>query len=130
MSQSPSLEEQLAMAQQTLALERDAHSAVKAQLDRLTTLSTNPDPHKSHPLYCSFCGKIHTEVRELIAGPAVLICDECVDLCSEILHKKAEADPVPSPQQTIHLTIEQLSQMDQRQFDGLLIEALLLRRRS
>ena len=36
-------------------------------------------------LYCSFCGKSQHEVRKLIAGPTVFICDECVELCSEIL---------------------------------------------
>ena len=42
--------------------------------------------------YCSFCGKRHTEVRKLIAGPSVFICDECTDLCHDIAH---EADPSP-----------------------------------
>ena len=36
-------------------------------------------------LYCSFCGKSQHEVRKLIAGPSVFICDECVDLCQDIL---------------------------------------------
>ena len=36
-------------------------------------------------LYCSFCGKSQHEVRKLIAGPTVFICDECVELCNEIL---------------------------------------------
>jgi ClpX C4-type zinc finger/Glyoxalase superfamily protein len=36
-------------------------------------------------LYCSFCGKSQHEVRKLIAGPAVNICDECVDLCADIV---------------------------------------------
>ena len=35
-------------------------------------------------LYCSFCGKSQHEVRKLIAGPSVFICDECVDLCNDI----------------------------------------------
>ncbi len=39
------------------------------------------------PLYCSFCGKSQLEVRKLIAGPTVFICDECTDLCSDILHR-------------------------------------------
>jgi hypothetical protein len=39
-----------------------------------------------HPLlYCSFCGKNQNEVRRLIAGPTVFICDECVDLCNNII---------------------------------------------
>ena len=36
-------------------------------------------------LYCSFCGKSQHEVRKLIAGPSVFICDECVDLCNDII---------------------------------------------
>ena len=36
-------------------------------------------------LYCSFCGKSQQEVRKLIAGPSVYICDECVDLCNDII---------------------------------------------
>ncbi|MCB9676231.1 MAG: hypothetical protein H6737_14005 [Alphaproteobacteria bacterium] len=36
-------------------------------------------------LCCSFCGKASTEVKKLIAGPSVYICDECVALCNEIL---------------------------------------------
>jgi len=36
-------------------------------------------------LYCSFCGKSQHEVKKLIAGPSVFICDECIDLCNEII---------------------------------------------
>ncbi|MEZ5530003.1 MAG: ATP-dependent Clp protease ATP-binding subunit ClpX [Porticoccaceae bacterium] len=45
-------------------------------------------------LYCSFCGKSQHEVRKLIAGPSVFICDECVDLCNDIISEEIqEADP-------------------------------------
>ncbi len=40
-------------------------------------------------LYCSFCGKSQHEVRKLIAGPSVFICDECVELCNEIIREEA-----------------------------------------
>lgn len=56
-------------------------------------------------LYCSFCGKSQHEVRKLIAGPTVFICDECVELCMDIIkedHKAAvskNADGVPTPQE-------------------------------
>lgn len=56
-------------------------------------------------LYCSFCGKSQHEVRKLIAGPTVFICDECVELCMDIIreeHKigfKKTADGVPSPKE-------------------------------
>ena len=40
-------------------------------------------------LYCSFCGKSQHEVRKLIAGPSVFVCDECVELCNEIIREEA-----------------------------------------
>ena len=43
-------------------------------------------------LYCSFCGKSQHEVRKLIAGPSVFICDECVDLCEDIIREEAIED--------------------------------------
>ena len=39
-------------------------------------------------LKCSFCGKSQDQVRKLIAGPGVYICDECIDLCNEILDEE------------------------------------------
>ncbi len=39
-------------------------------------------------LYCSFCGKSQHEVRKLIAGPTVFICDECVELCNDIIREE------------------------------------------
>jgi ATP-dependent Clp protease ATP-binding subunit ClpX len=55
-------------------------------------------------LYCSFCGKSQHEVRKLIAGPTVFICDECVELCMDIIREEHKTtlvksrDGVPSPQ--------------------------------
>jgi ATP-dependent Clp protease ATP-binding subunit ClpX len=43
-------------------------------------------------LYCSFCGKSQHEVRKLIAGPSVFICDECVDLCTDIIREEIQQD--------------------------------------
>jgi ATP-dependent Clp protease ATP-binding subunit ClpX len=40
-------------------------------------------------LYCSFCGKSQHEVRKLIAGPSVFICDECIELCNDIIRGEA-----------------------------------------
>jgi len=45
--------------------------------------STGSD--SKNTLYCSFCGKSQHEVRKLIAGPTVFICDECVELCMDII---------------------------------------------
>ncbi|MEI7560522.1 MAG: ClpX C4-type zinc finger protein, partial [Actinomycetes bacterium] len=44
-------------------------------------------------LLCSFCGKSQRQVKKLIAGPGVYICDECIDLCNEIIDE--ELAPVP-----------------------------------
>src|SRR6266542_2545896 len=43
-------------------------------------------------LYCSFCGKSQHEVKRLIAGPSVFICDECIDLCNGIIRDEAALD--------------------------------------
>ena len=62
-------------------------------------------------LYCSFCGKSQHEVRKLIAGPTVFICDECVELCMDIIREESKSslvkasDGVPSPQQ-IHKVLD------------------------
>ena len=45
-------------------------------------------------LYCSFCGKSQHEVRKLIAGPSVFICDECIDLCNDIIKEEVQAETV------------------------------------
>jgi len=56
-------------------------------------------------LYCSFCGKSQHEVRKLIAGPTVFICDECVELCMDIIreehktHLVKSRDGVPTPRE-------------------------------
>jgi ATP-dependent Clp protease ATP-binding subunit ClpX len=57
-------------------------------------------------LYCSFCGKSQHEVRKLIAGPSVFICDECVDLCNDIIREevqeaenKGASDSLPTPKE-------------------------------
>ena len=56
-------------------------------------------------LYCSFCGKSQHEVRKLIAGPSVFICDECVELCMDIIREETKAsglkatDGVPTPKE-------------------------------
>ena len=56
-------------------------------------------------LYCSFCGKSQHEVRKLIAGPTVFICDECVELCMDIIKEENKdtfvkhQDGLPSPKQ-------------------------------
>jgi ATP-dependent Clp protease ATP-binding subunit ClpX len=63
-------------------------------------------------LYCSFCGKSQHEVRKLIAGPSVFICDECVELCNDIIREEMqdsgdkESGSLPKPQE-INKTLDQ-----------------------
>src|SRR6202522_3309602 len=65
------------------------------------TKSTTSDTKNT--LYCSFCGKSQHEVRKLIAGPTVFICDECVELCMDIIREESKTtlvksrDGVPTP---------------------------------
>ncbi len=60
---------------------------------------------ENNTLYCSFCGKSQHEVRKLIAGPTVFICDECVELCMDIIREENKntlvksRDGVPTPQE-------------------------------
>ncbi|MFT5139276.1 MAG: ATP-dependent Clp protease ATP-binding subunit ClpX [Lysobacterales bacterium] len=62
-------------------------------------------------LYCSFCGKSQHEVRKLIAGPSVYICDECVELCNDIIREElqeagvSERDKLPNPKE-IHAFLD------------------------
>ena len=46
------------------------------------------EPDRPPELLCSFCGKSHGQVKKLIAGPGVYICDECVTLCVDILEEE------------------------------------------
>ena len=47
-------------------------------------------------LHCSFCGKNQHEVKKLIAGPSVFICDECIDLCNDIIRDEVPAEGASS----------------------------------
>ncbi len=66
-------------------------------------MATNSGGDSKNTLYCSFCGKSQHEVRKLIAGPTVFICDECVELCMDIIREEAKttglksSDGVPTP---------------------------------
>lgn len=62
------------------------------------------DDHSNGNLSCSFCGKSQKEVKKLIAGPTVYICDECIGLCNDIIAEEVEKDepytgsaPIPKP---------------------------------
>jgi ATP-dependent Clp protease ATP-binding subunit ClpX len=63
-------------------------------------------------LYCSFCGKSQHEVRKLIAGPTVFICDECVELCMDIIKEESKSqiskseEGVPTPKEIFSILNE------------------------
>src|SRR6185436_18313923 len=66
------------------------------------------DSHHHGNLSCSFCGKGQREVRKLIAGPTVYICDECIRLCTDIIDEEAEREhadrgpkKLPTPQEIL-----------------------------
>ena len=67
--------------------------------------NTSSGGDSKNTLYCSFCGKSQHEVRKLIAGPTVFICDECVELCMDIIREETKGsglkstDGVPTPQE-------------------------------
>ena len=67
-------------------------------------MANNSSGDSKNTLYCSFCGKSQHEVRKLIAGPTVFICDECVELCMDIIREETKSsglktsDGVPTPQ--------------------------------
>ena len=68
-------------------------------------MATNSGGENKNTLYCSFCGKSQHEVRKLIAGPTVFICDECVELCMDIIREETKVnslkstDGVPTPRE-------------------------------
>ena len=64
-------------------------------------------------LYCSFCGKSQHEVRKLIAGPSVFICDECVDLCNDIIREEVQESGGDTDQDKLPTPIEIKEILDQ-----------------
>jgi ATP-dependent Clp protease ATP-binding subunit ClpX len=68
-------------------------------------MSKVSDKDTKSTLYCSFCGKSQHEVRKLIAGPTVFICDECVELCKDIIQEEKKSslgkshDGIPMPKE-------------------------------
>jgi len=68
-------------------------------------MASNSGGDSKNTLYCSFCGKSQHEVRKLIAGPTVFICDECVELCMDIIREETKAsglkssEGVPTPKE-------------------------------
>ncbi len=81
-------------------------------------------PSAKDNLHCSFCGKGQKEVKKLIAGPTVYICNECVDLCNEIIEDedvqqidKKEIDDIPRPQEIkMHLDSYVIGQEEAKKY--------------
>ncbi len=65
------------------------------------------------PLYCSFCGKSQHEVKKLIAGPSVFICDECIDLCTDIIKEEISKEPKADPKEGLPTPHEIRASLDQ-----------------
>ncbi|RME67337.1 MAG: ATP-dependent Clp protease ATP-binding subunit ClpX, partial [Nitrospirae bacterium] len=68
---------------------------------------------KKEKLHCSFCGKTQDEVQKLIAGPSVYICNECVDLCNEILEEEMKAESKGSSDKTLPTPAEIHAMLDE-----------------
>jgi ATP-dependent Clp protease ATP-binding subunit ClpX len=65
------------------------------------------------PLYCSFCGKSQHEVKKLIAGPSVFICDECIDLCTDIITEEISQLPAADLREGLPTPHEVRASLDQ-----------------
>ena len=73
-------------------------------------MSKDSSQDSKNILYCSFCGKSQHEVRKLIAGPTVFICDECIELCMDIIHEEnatkqgnGYTSEIPTPKDIYHI---------------------------
>ena len=85
--------------------------------NRMTDDTKSEDDGKL--LYCSFCGKSQHEVRKLIAGPSVFICDECVDLCNDIIREEIQdmlpeqaSEKLPKPREIYDVLCEHVIGQD------------------
>jgi len=74
-------------------------------------------------LYCSFCGKSQHEVRKLIAGPSVFICDECVELCNDIIREELE-DRTEQRVRTLGMALEAVNLISQQRTPSYIRETL------
>jgi len=77
----------------------------------MSTEGSDKDADNGKLLYCSFCGKSQHEVRKLIAGPSVFICDECVELCNDIIREEMQ-EQSPATSSKLPTPIELKSTLD------------------
>lgn len=100
--------------------EADSDSATVFQRDALTQLAreagfdsgkklieTGPSPD-AKIAYCSFCGKSQNEVKKLIAGPKVYVCNECIGLCNDILEEEPADEPMEIPASGVEMPVSRL----------------------
>ena len=73
----------------------------------------NKEDENGKLLYCSFCGKSQHEVRKLIAGPSVFVCDECVDLCNDIIREEIQGKESESTKRKLPIPEEIKKTLDQ-----------------
>src|SRR5262245_7976092 len=84
------------------AVTRSVSAAAGRRRDGMSKVGSSDS---KNTLYCSFCGKSQHEVRKLIAGPTVFICDECVELCMDIIREENKSslvksrDGIPTPKE-------------------------------
>jgi len=69
----------------------------RADDERALVAAVAPEPEAPQPLRCSFCGKSQHDVRRLIAGPGVYICDECVEMCQDVIREEGKFEKVFGP---------------------------------
>ena len=68
---------------------------------------------KDTPLRCSFCGKTQDEVKKIIAGPTVYICDECIELCNDIMEEEWQKERAVDLKQELLKPVEIKDILDQ-----------------
>lgn len=73
--------------------------------------TTPPQPPAEKILYCDFCAKSQNEVNKLIAGPKVFICDECIDLCNQIMRDGKPDNPLVKINSTVELMLGSIEYM-------------------
>jgi len=76
-------------------------------------MAENKNSNRNETLYCSFCGKSQHEVKKLIAGPSVFVCNECVNLCNDIIREEEMAEVVTPDQKALPSPKELHMQLDQ-----------------
>ncbi len=78
--------------------EAKARQELRDAANRLRALKGEaPEPRvEIEPPFCSFCGKGKNEYRQIVQGPSVYICDECVLKCQEIIAGRESNDPIPT----------------------------------